>query len=177
MRLADTGGLSERVTALTDWSGEAGPDEVTRAGTLLATLVLISSFALVLRDIVATVGSPRTLTLVVLASLVAATVAWPVVTLQRTVRAGVVTFVIALLLYGFAVPVALRPTFALQGTLDLLTGRSALWIVRVELWALLVAPVPVFSPGCSPSNGSTCALPWSVGPPSAFWFCPGTRGC
>ena len=144
MRLADTGGLSERVTALTDWSGEAGPDEVTRAGTLLATLVLISSFALVLRDIVATVGSPRTLTLVVLASLVAATVAWPVVTLQRTVRAGVVTFVIALLLYGFAVPVALRPTFALQGTLDLLTGRSALWIVRVELWALLVAPVPVF---------------------------------
>lgn len=144
MSLADTGGLSERVTALTDWSGEAGPDEVTRAGTLLATLVLISSFALVLRDIVATVGSPRTLTLVVLASLVAATVAWPVVTLQRTVRAGVVTFVIALLLYGFAVPVALRPTFALQGTLDLLTGRSALWIVRVELWALLVAPVPVF---------------------------------
>ena len=144
MSLADTERLSEPVTALTDWSGEAGPDEVTRAGTLLATLVLISSFTLVLRDIVATVGSPRTLTLVVLASLAAATVAWPVVTLQRTVRAGVVTFVVALLLYGFAVPVALRPTFALQGTLDLLTGRSALWIVRVELWALLVAPVPVF---------------------------------
>jgi len=121
-----------------------GPGAVTRGGTLVATLVLISSFALVLRDIVATVGSPRTLTLVVLGSLLAATVAWPVVTLQRTVRAGVVTFVVALLLYGFAVPVALRPTFALQGTLDLVTGRSALWIVRVELWALLVAPVPVF---------------------------------
>lgn len=144
MRLADTERLPARLTALTDWSRDVGPDEITRGGTLLATLVLISSFTLVLREIVATVGNPRTLTLVVLASLAAATVAWPVVTLQRTVRAGVATFVLGLLLYGFAVPVALRPTLALQGTLELVTGRSALWILRVELWALLVAPVPVF---------------------------------
>jgi len=143
MRLAATERVRARAAAVTD-SGALGPDALTRGGTLLATLVLISSFTLVLRDIVATVGSPRTLTLVVLASLLAATAAWPVVTLQRTVRAGVGAFVIALFLYGLAVPVALRPTFALQGTLELVTGRSALWIVRVELWALLVAPVPVF---------------------------------
>jgi transglutaminase-like putative cysteine protease len=144
MSLADTEQLTARARGLTDWSGEVGTDEVTRGGTLVATLVLISSFTLVLRDIVATVGSPRTLTLVVIAAVLAATVTWPLVTIRQTVRAGLVTFLIALLLYGFAVPVALRPTFALQGTLDLVTGRSALWIVRVELWALLVTPVPVF---------------------------------
>jgi hypothetical protein len=120
------------------------PATVVRVGTLLATLVLISTFTLVLRDVVATVGNPRRLTLVVVGALVAATVVWRALAVRRAKRLGAAAFVGALLLYGLSVPVALRPSFALQGTLELVTGRSALWIVQVELWALLVAPVPVF---------------------------------
>jgi len=118
--------------------------QAVRLGTLLSTLVLVWTFTLVLDGVVTTVGDPTTFRLVVVGSLVAATVVWPVVRFGRAIRAGAVVFAVGLLLYGLAVPTALRPSVALSGILDLLTGRSVLWIVRAELWALLVTPVPVF---------------------------------
>ena len=119
-------------------------EHAVRAGTLLSTLVLVWTFTVVLDDVVATVGDPTVFRLVVVGSLVAATVVWPVVRFGRAIRAGAIVFAAGLLLYGLSVPAALRPSVALSGALDLVTGRSALWIVRADLWALLVTPVPVF---------------------------------
>ncbi len=141
MSLAPADRLSTRVGSL---STAPDREQAVRAGTLLSTLVLVWTFTLVLHDVVATVGDPTAFRLVVAGSLVAATVAWPVVRLGRAVRVGVAVFVLGLLLYGLSVPAALRPSVALSGTLELVTGRSALWVVRVDLWALLVTPVPVF---------------------------------
>ena len=144
MSLAPDDRLSTGVDRLSAVPDRVGREQAVRAGTLLSTLVLVWTFTLVLHDVVATVGDPTAFRLVVVGSLVAATVVWPMVRLGRAIRAGAVVFAVGLLLYGFSVPTALRPSVALSGTLDLVTGRSALWIVRAELWALLVTPVPVF---------------------------------
>jgi transglutaminase-like putative cysteine protease len=117
---------------------------VVRAGALVAALVLISSFSLVLADIVATVGDPTILWMVVTGTLVGATVLWPLVSGGQALRVGAAALVIGLVYYALAVPFGIRLWVAVQGLAELLTGRSALWIVRVELWALLVAPAPVF---------------------------------
>ncbi|ERH09442.1 MAG: transglutaminase-like enzyme, putative cysteine protease [halophilic archaeon J07HX64] len=144
MSLAPGDRLSTGIGSLSAVPDTVGRERAVRAGTLLSTLVLVWTFTLVVDDVVATVGNPTAFRLVVVGSLVAATVVWPVVRLKRAMRAGAAVFAVGLLLYGFFVPAALRPSVALSGTLDLVTGRSALWIVRVELWALLVTPVPVF---------------------------------
>lgn len=117
---------------------------VVRAGALAAALVLVASFSLVLRDIVATVGDPTTLTLVVLGSLLAATVLWPVVSVRGALAVGAVAFVGGLLAYAVSLPFEVPLSVAFWGTIELLTGRSVLWIVQAELWALFVAPAPVF---------------------------------
>jgi transglutaminase-like putative cysteine protease len=130
-----------RVGALTP---SVGTRHVVRAGALVAALVLVSSFALVLADIVATVGDPTALWLVVVGTLVAATVLWPLVSGRQALRVGGAALAVGLVYYALAVPFGLRVEVAAQGTVELLTGRSALWIVKVELWALLVAPAPVF---------------------------------
>lgn len=144
MSLAPDDRLSAGVGRLSAVPDRVGQEQAVRAGTLLSTLVLVWTFTVVLDDVVATVGDPTAFRLVVVGSLVAATVVWPVVRFGRAVRAGAVVFAVGLLLYGFSVPTALRPSVALSGTLDLVTGRSALWILRADLWALLVTPVPVF---------------------------------
>lgn len=120
------------------------PSDLLRAGALAATLVLISSFTLVLYEIIATVGDPTGFVLVVFGAGSVATVVWPFVDVDRAVRVGVAAFVAGLLLYGLAIPVALRPLPALKTTVELLTGRSTLWLIQVDLWVLLVTPAPVF---------------------------------
>lgn len=125
-------------------SGRVGTRHVIRAAALLAALVLISSFTLVLAEIVSTVGDPRRLWLVVAGTGVVATALWPVVSTRQALRVGGVALVLGMAYYALAVPFGLRIGATLRGTAELLTGRSALWIVRVELWALLAAPGPVF---------------------------------
>ena len=137
------GGTDPRARLAALWA-EFRPSDLLRTGALAAALVLISSFVLVLYEITATVGDPTGLVLVVFGAGSVATVVWPFVDVDRAVRVGVAAFVAGLLLYGLVIPVALRPSPALKTTVELLTGRSTLWLIRVDLWVLLVTPAPVF---------------------------------
>jgi len=115
-----------------------------RAGALLAALALVTALTLVLRDIVGTVGDPTRVELVAAGSLLAATVAWRFLTERGVLWLAALGSAVALLGYYAAVPSGQGLWVLLDGTVELLTGRSVLWIVAVERWVLLFTPVPVF---------------------------------
>ena len=118
--------------------------DLLRGGALLSALVVIASFTLVMRDIVGTVGDPTRLTTVVIGAILVGTLTWRLVTLRHALGLGAIGLVVASLWYYLLVPFTPQPWLLVQGTAELLTGRSALWIVRIELWALLFAPIPAF---------------------------------
>lgn len=115
-----------------------------RVGALLAALGLVTALALVLRDIVGTVGDPTRVDLVAIGSMLAATVAWRFLTERGVLWLAGLGAAVALLGYYVAVPSGQGVWVLLDGTVELLTGRSVLWIVAVERWVLLFTPVPVF---------------------------------
>jgi transglutaminase-like putative cysteine protease len=115
-----------------------------RTLALAGTLGLLTSFLVVLYDVVDTVGDPLLFYPVVLLPLFAATV------LARFVRVVVALAIGAVLLVGglgwhvLTLSADLNPLLVLDNNIELLTGRTVLAIRQADVWALAVLPMPVF---------------------------------
>jgi len=138
-------------------TGRAGPVERVRAraGTLLAVrptrlLALLAAAGLlgavlsVLYGIVQVDGDPRTLFLLAGASALAATVFARSVRVVVAVGVATVFLSVGLVLYVLSLPHDPQVAAMLESNLKLLTGQSILEIKRSEVWALSVAPTPLF---------------------------------
>jgi transglutaminase-like putative cysteine protease len=121
------------------------PVDGLRVATLGGTALVLASFVSVLYHVVDVVGNPRLLLLIVVGSLLAATV------LSRLVDVAAATLVaIGLLTVGMAWYLTLLPAQALafvehaKYVLALLAGHSVLEIVNLKAWVLAITPAPVF---------------------------------
>jgi transglutaminase-like putative cysteine protease len=116
-----------------------------RTLALLSAGGLVFSFLSVLYGIVDVAGDPATLVALAAAALVAATL------LARVLRVGfaivITLFVLAvgLALYVSSLPYDPQIGAMLDSNLQLLTGQSLLQIEQAAVWALSVAPGPVFA--------------------------------
>ncbi|MFC6836711.1 transglutaminase TgpA family protein [Halomarina ordinaria] len=128
--------------------GSRVPVAGTRAVSVAAMAVLTASYLSVLYGIVDVTGDPGTFALLVAGSLLAGVV---LARYLPPLGAFALTAVIAVaggLLYFPTVPntyaLADQVRFIWGDVLALVTGLSILRIINAELWALAVAPVPVF---------------------------------
>ncbi len=116
----------------------------TRVLALLAAAGLLGAVLSVLHGIVQVDGNPTVLFLLAGASVLAATA------FARTVRVvvavGVATALLSvgLVLYVLSLPHDPQVVAMLESNLKLLAGQSILEIKRSEVWALSVAPTPLF---------------------------------
>lgn len=117
---------------------------ITRVLALGSTLVLISSYSLVLRDIVDAVGDPSLLWPVVVVPLLAATGLARVLRVKVALTLATLLLVGGLTLYIFSLPHDPQFLAIVDSNVELLTGQSILRIEQADIWALVVAPTPVF---------------------------------
>ena len=123
---------------------------ITRGLALLAALVLIGSFVSVLYHITVVAGGSELLPIIVLGALVLATGSAQVVSARVAVILAGVAFVSGMSVYLASVPdiyiQVVLSSLDEFGTdvLGLLAGMSILRIIRADLWALTMAPAPIF---------------------------------
>jgi len=117
------------------------------AARLLAlggTVGLLVSFLAVLADVVGTVGDSLLLYPVVLATLVAATLLARLLRFTAALALGAVLFVAGMGWHLLTVDAEVELLVLASNNLELLTGETVLRIQQADVWALTVAPTPVF---------------------------------
>lgn len=117
---------------------------MARVLALGATLVLMASFLLVLRDIVDAVGDPSSMWPVVAVPLLAATALSRVLRVRVAVGLASLLLVGGLGLYLSSLPHDPQLLEIVESNVELLTGQSILRIEQADVWALVVSPTPVF---------------------------------
>ena len=134
------------------WSGEG----VTSFGTVLtarnlaiaAAIGLLASFTAVLYHVIDVVGDVSWLALVVLGSLVAATLSARLLTVRAALGVAVVALSTGVGVYLSTIPEIYLTLDTgrrlLREVLGLLTGRSIFQIARADLWVVSITPAPVF---------------------------------
>jgi hypothetical protein len=138
-----------------DWLRTGGATNELEVGlprglALLAALLLIASFVSVLYHITGIVEGGQLLPVLVLGTIALATGTAQVVSARRAVILAGVVFLGGMAVYLTSIPeVYIQVVFVSLdelGTdlLSLLTGMSIVRILRADLWALTMAPSPVF---------------------------------
>ena len=119
-----------------------------RGAVLVCTVVLTGSYLSVLYRVVDTVGGVTTLALLVAGALALSVVVSSLVTPRQGVGIAATLLVLGLATYLLFVPPAyfavLTPGRFVGDTVALVTGFSVLGMTRAGVWALSVAPAPVF---------------------------------
>lgn len=133
------------LTAESRWS--FGP---ARGLALLAAGILIASFVSVLYHVTVVVGDSQWLLIITLGALMLATVSARLIGTRSAILLAGLTFIGGMSVYLAAIPeVYLRvalTTLDQLGTdvLALLNGMSVVQLLKADLWALSLAPAPVF---------------------------------
>ncbi len=131
----------ERVRARAASFGSVRP---TRVLALLAGVGLLGAVLSVLYGIVQVDGDPRALFLLAGASVLAATAFARTVRVVVAVGVATVLLSVGMVLYVLSLPHDPQVVAMLESNLKLLAGQSILEIKRSEVWALSVAPTPLF---------------------------------
>ena len=118
--------------------------DLPRMVALVGAVGLLASFLLVLYDVVGTVGDPVLLYPVALVPLVAATVLARFVRVATAIAIGVVLFVGGIGWHTLTLNAELELWVLVSNNIELLTGETVLRIQQADVWALMVAPTPVF---------------------------------
>jgi transglutaminase-like putative cysteine protease len=136
--------------ALTGAAGSKLSFGPARGMALLAAGILIASFVSVLYHVTAVVGGVQWLLVIVLGTLALATVSARFIGTRSAILLAGLLFIGGLGVYLTAIP-AIYLQLALTvldrlGTdvLALLTGMSVIQILKADLWALTLAPAPIF---------------------------------
>jgi transglutaminase-like putative cysteine protease len=116
----------------------------TRVLALLAAAGLLGAVLSVLYGIVQVDGDPTVLFLLAGGSVLAATAFARTVRVAVAVGVATVLLSVGLVLYVLSLPHDPQVVAMLESNLKLLTGQSILEIKRSEVWALSVAPTPLF---------------------------------
>jgi len=116
----------------------------TRALSLLAAAGMLGAVLSVLHGIVQVDGDPTVLFLLAGASVLAATAFARTVRVAVAVGVATVLLSVGLVLYVLSLPHDPQVAAMVESNLKLLTGQSILEIKRSEVWALSVAPTPLF---------------------------------
>lgn len=120
---------------------------VARYLALLASLGLLASFTSVFYHVTNLVGTSHWLIGVVVGTLLIATAGASLVRVRTAVGLALLAIGIGLSLYLSAVPQVYAATMlprASAAVLTFLTGHSVTRIIEVDLWAISMAPAPVF---------------------------------
>lgn len=118
-----------------------------RAFALLAGLVLVGTFVSVFYHIVDVVGGVAWLAAVVVTTFLLATVCARRVPVRAAGAFGLALFVAGGGLYVWFAPAPFHRVFAVEfltGQFTYLTGTSVLQFTQVDVWAIAIAPAPVF---------------------------------
>ncbi|MEF8813895.1 MAG: transglutaminaseTgpA domain-containing protein [Halovenus sp.] len=116
-----------------------------RVVALLAALGVLSAFLSVPSTIVDTVGNPASLSIVALVSFVAATLLSRVLRVRTALAVASLLLVVGLGLYLLSLPYNPAILAVVRSNVGLLTGQTLLRIEQAGVWALLIAPGPVFA--------------------------------
>ena len=115
-----------------------------RVLALGGALVSLSSFLVVLYGIIDAVGDPSALWPVVVVPLLAATALARLVGVRTALVLSGVVLAGGLGLYLSSLPHDPQFLAIIESNIELLTGQSILRIEQADIWALVVAPTPVF---------------------------------
>jgi len=118
-----------------------------RALTILSGVVLLGAFVSVTFRLTDIAGGVPFLLIVVSAALVAGTVAYRTISARTAFGVGAALLIAGVGVYFAFVPRVFFKSFSIAFVLDFLsylTGRTVLQFVRVDLWAVVVTPAPVF---------------------------------
>jgi len=137
----DSPGVRDRVQARAVSLLEVRP---TRVLALLAAVGLLGAVLSVLYGIVQVDGDPRALFLLAGGSILAATAFARTVRVVVAVGVATVLLSVGMVLYVLSLPHDPQVVAMLESNLKLLAGQSILEIKRSEVWALSVAPTPLF---------------------------------
>ena len=118
--------------------------EPMRVGALIGALGLVAVTVTILVELVTVTGDPRQVLFLAAVALLVATPFARYVRPQIGFGVGVAAFVIGLLFYLLAVDIGFQPRGILIDWLRFATGMSVLEIRGTTIWALSVAPAPVF---------------------------------
>lgn len=154
----------------------AGLSEPAALGVLLAFLAYLSAFASI-TNVVG--GTPRLVAVVAVAAVCGAALA-RIVAPRTAIRLTAALFVVGLFGYYLAIPgsrVALGSvvTVALD-VVSLLTGLSVLRLVLVDVWVLVVVPVPTFLVAYLAGRGRHVAAAAVAGGTLGFFVLTGDAG-
>ena len=115
-----------------------------RVGALLGALGLVAVTVTILVELVTVTGDPRRVLFLAAVALLVATPFARYVRPQIAFSVGVAAFMIGLFFYLLAVDIGFQPRGILIDWLRFATGMSVLEIRGTTIWALSVAPAPVF---------------------------------
>ncbi len=117
---------------------------IPRLLALAGTVGLLVSFLVVLHDVVDTVGDPVLFYLVVAVTLLAATVLARLLEVTGALLVGAGLFVAGMGWHILTLDAEIELLVLLSNNIELLTGETVLRIQQADVWALTVAPTPVF---------------------------------
>ena len=133
--------MSTRSGALDAEAVDVSP---ARLLALAGALGVMLSYLAVLYEVVATVGDPLLFYPVVLAPLVAATILSRFIRVSVALAIGGVLFVGGVMWHMLSVTTSVEVWELVSNNIELLTGQTVLRIEEADIWALTVAPTPVF---------------------------------
>ncbi|WP_080505253.1 transglutaminase TgpA family protein [Halorubrum aethiopicum] len=154
----------------------AGLTEPAALGVIVAALAYVSAFAAV-TNVVG--GTPRLLAVVAVAAVCGAALARSV-SPRSAVRLTAALFVVGLVGYYLTIPgsrVAIGTLGAVAlDVVSLLTGLSVLRLVSVDVWVLVIAPVPTFLVAYLAGRGRHVAAATVAGGTLGFFVLTGDAG-
>ena len=118
--------------------------DAPRLLALGGALALLTSFLVVLYDVVETVGDPLLFYPVVLIPLAAATVLSRLIGVTAALVVGGLVFVVGIRWHTLTLDAEFDLWVLVSNNVQLLTGETVLRIQQADVWAMMVAPTPVF---------------------------------
>jgi transglutaminase-like putative cysteine protease len=136
--------MTEDTSIPTVLATDGGQVHFSRSFALAGTVALLSSFLLVLRDVMDTVGDPLLLYFVVVVVALAATLLSQVLRVTAAVTVGAVLFVVGTSWHILTLDTDLGLLVLVSNNIELLTGETVLRIQQADVWVLSVTPAPLF---------------------------------